>query len=350
MSMNGIDISGWQSGINLSAVPCDFVIIKATQGTGYVNPDCDRAYQQAKAAGKKLGVYHYAGGGGAVAEAEHFLQSIKGYIGEAILVLDWESEQNPNYANTGYAKQWLDTVYNKTGIRAIVYTNKSFLLSYDWKEIAKNHALWLAQYADTKPTGYQSDPWQSYNGAGAWKSWVLHQYSASGTLPGYSGNLDLDIAYMDAAAWDKYARGENPQQSSPSTPEGSVLDLAVKVMQGIYGSGEERKNALGSRYDEVQNFINHIYTASIDALISEVWEGRYGSEDVRKTVLGIRYEEVQKKINETSGMAKKTYTVKSGDSLSGIATRFGTTVAKLQSLNGIKNVNLIYPGQVIVIG
>ena len=48
MSMNGIDISSHQSGINLSKVPCDFAIIKATQGTSYVNPDCDRAYQQAK--------------------------------------------------------------------------------------------------------------------------------------------------------------------------------------------------------------------------------------------------------------------------------------------------------------
>ena len=58
--LNGIDISSWQTGIDLSVVPCDFVVIKATGGIGYVNPDCDRAYQQAKAQGKKLGFYHYA--------------------------------------------------------------------------------------------------------------------------------------------------------------------------------------------------------------------------------------------------------------------------------------------------
>ena len=50
MSMNGIDVSGWQKGIDLSKVPADFVIIKATQGTSYVNSDCDRAYQQKTAA------------------------------------------------------------------------------------------------------------------------------------------------------------------------------------------------------------------------------------------------------------------------------------------------------------
>lgn len=42
-----------------------------------------------------------------------------------------------------------------------------------------------------------------------------------------------------------------------------------------------------------------------------------------------------------------TYTVKSGDTLSGIASKYGTTVAKLVELNGIKNANLIYRGQVI---
>lgn len=68
MALNGIDISNWQSGINLAVVPCDFVVIKATEGTGYVNPDYERAYRQAKTAGKCLGIYlcvwwKYTGGG-----------------------------------------------------------------------------------------------------------------------------------------------------------------------------------------------------------------------------------------------------------------------------------------------
>ena len=105
--MNGIDISSWQEGINLDVVPCDFVICKATQGVGYVNPDCDRAYQQAKKAGKCLGVYHYASGNDAVAEAEFFLKNIQGYIGEAILVLDWESAQNANFGKCDFT--WCKT-------------------------------------------------------------------------------------------------------------------------------------------------------------------------------------------------------------------------------------------------
>ena len=41
------------------------------------------------------------------------------------------------------------------------------------------------------------------------------------------------------------------------------------------------------------------------------------------------------------------YTVKSGDTLSGIARRFGVSVRYLVNLNGISNPNLIYPGQII---
>ena len=45
----------------------------------------------------------------------------------------------------------------------------------------------------------------------------------------------------------------------------------------------------------------------------------------------------------------KTYTVVRGDTLSHIALRYGTTVSYLAKLNNIKNVNLIYVGQVLKI-
>ena len=45
----------------------------------------------------------------------------------------------------------------------------------------------------------------------------------------------------------------------------------------------------------------------------------------------------------------RTYTVKSGDTLSGIAAKFGTTYQAIAAKNGISNPNLIYPGQVLTI-
>ena len=97
--MRGIDISGWQKGIQLDKIDLDFVIIKATQGTTITsNSFADQANQAFKL-GKKVGFYHYAGGGGAEAEAKHFFNAVKPYLGKAILVLDWEGEQNPNFGN-----------------------------------------------------------------------------------------------------------------------------------------------------------------------------------------------------------------------------------------------------------
>lgn len=113
-------------------------------------------------------------------------------------------------------------------------------------------------------------------------------------------------------------------------------------MLGEFGNGEDRIRNLGTRYEEVQNFINHIWVTSTDNLAHEVLSGRYGNGDVRKAVLGIRYNDVQEQVN--AGNAQY-YTVQSGDTLSGIASRYGTSYQKIAQLNGIGNPNLIYAGQ-----
>ncbi len=206
MSMNGIDISHWQDGIDLAGVPCDFVIVKATQGTSFVDSCCDKFYQEAKKLGKKLGVYHFADGKSTgKQEADHFIKNVKGYIGEAILVLDWEADALKK--GVGYAKAFLDRVYEVTGVKPLIYMSKSVCRAYDWTEVVNgNYGLWLAQYANREITGYQKKPWTDNKGMGAFKSVAIHQYTSSGRIGNYKGNLDLDIAYMDEKAWDKYAK------------------------------------------------------------------------------------------------------------------------------------------------
>lgn len=48
MSLNGIDISNHQAGLDLAKVSADFVICKATEGTGFVDPYCNGFIQRAK--------------------------------------------------------------------------------------------------------------------------------------------------------------------------------------------------------------------------------------------------------------------------------------------------------------
>ena len=346
MALNGIDISSWQNGINLAVVPCDFVVIKATEGINYVNPDYMRAYEQAKTAGKCLGIYHYANGGNIQAEADYFLGNVGNRLGEAMLVLDWEAGNNSSFGNCDYAwcKSWLDYVYRKTGVHPILYCSQS--IAYKFDNIG-NYGLWIAQDANNDPTGYQDTPWNEGE-----YTCAIRQYTSCGRLSGYAGNLDLDKFYGSKEDWGKYTVSdktnvvvpEQPEAPKPATvtPEGSTLDLAYKTMLGEFGNGEDRIRNLGTRYEEVQNFINHIWITSTDNLAQEVLSGRYGNGDVRKTVLGSRYLAVQDQVNAGSA---QYYTVQSGDTLSGIAAKYGTSYQKVAQLNGISNPNVIYVGQ-----
>ena len=203
--MNGIDISKWNP-IDLSKVECDFVIVKATQGTSYVSSRFKEQIQQADNLGKLLGVYHYASKGGAMAEAEHFLDTVKDYIGRVILCLDWEGDQNENFGNPEYALAWLRYVEQKTGIKPFIYMSKSVCRQYS-KQWDASFPLWCAQYANYSPTGYQENPWTDKKGFGPWNGCQILQYSSKGRLKGYSKDLDLDKAYFDEEQWLKYASG-----------------------------------------------------------------------------------------------------------------------------------------------
>ena len=105
MSLNGIDISNWQQGIDLSKVPCDFVIAKATQGTSYVSSDCSRQVEQALKLGKCVGIYHYVAGGDAAAEANYFVDNCRNWVGKVVFCIDWESNQNSAWGNEAYLEE-----------------------------------------------------------------------------------------------------------------------------------------------------------------------------------------------------------------------------------------------------
>lgn len=228
--MNGIDIAKYQKGIDLSKVPCDFVIIKATQGISYVSKTFRAQIEDAIKNNKHIGVYHYAGGGGYNNEAEHFLKTVAPYIGRAILVLDWEGEQNPNFNNHAYAVEWLKYVYNKTGIKPFIYMSKSVCRAY--KGWDASFPLWCAQYKNKASTGYQESPWTDNKGFGPWKAPLIYQYTSHGVLSGYNGFLDLDKSYI--SDWDVYCKPikETSPVSHPMIRKGAKGE-AVKLAQTL---------------------------------------------------------------------------------------------------------------------
>ena len=118
--LHGIDISNYQRGLRIADIQADFVIVKASEGVGYADPSAKDLAHQTLQSGRRLGMYHFAhpGKNTAQAEAEWFLKIIQPYIGKAILALDWEAD---TISDTAWAKEWLDIVYQKSGVRPWIY-------------------------------------------------------------------------------------------------------------------------------------------------------------------------------------------------------------------------------------
>ena len=253
---NGIDISNHQGKMDLAAVlkqtATDFVICKATEGTGFVDKYCDKFMVIAQDAGKQVGFYHFARPeyNAARAEADFFVRQTKGYFNKGIPVLDWESAGK---SNVKWAKEWLDRVYSVTGVKPVIYMSESVVNAYNWKAVAEaGYGLWVARYRD-----YNVDRNYDMSTCGKkpvvkwWSFYMMWQWTSVGRLNGYSGNLDCNAFYGDRAAWDAYVRtaeittgGVQVEQIYAYTTLAAELPIlrlgakgnAVKLVQLIVGA------------------------------------------------------------------------------------------------------------------
>ena len=183
--LSGADISKHNGEIVTDG---DFVIVKATEGVGYVDPRFEENIQNAISNGQLAGVYHYARpdtGNMPTVEAEHFVETIKPYLGKIMIVLDWE--QPGTVDQTDWAASWLWEVYSMTGVKPVIYMSSSVAADphYDWSgddySVAKNFPLWVADYTtddggnhvisyDVSKHGWETIMWQ-YTGDGVDRSW-----------------------------------------------------------------------------------------------------------------------------------------------------------------------------------
>lgn len=259
--LNGIDIASHQGNIDLAKVPADFVIVKATGGGGggfgYINPFCDSRYQLAKKSGKLLGFYHYAHEigfqGSAIDEADFFIKNTKNYFGEAIPILDWESD---NKHDVKWALAWLNRVYERTGVKPWFYTYTSVLQSYDFSPIAKaGYGLWVANYGTNAAIQGYSKPNPPFSPG--FDITACYQYSSNTFLSGYGNRLDANVFYGDKKAWQAYAgkkTDQKPQPTptpskpvSPSTPskpsEGKIKMKTLTLNSNVYLRTAAKKSA-----------------------------------------------------------------------------------------------------------
>ena len=306
--MYGIDVSEWQGNINwdLAKNQIDFAILKLGN-TGdntkfWLDKYFVRNYNECTRLGIPVGVYLYSYTN-EIANMEAAAREVVNYLKDKKLqlpvYLDMEDKEISPEGKDKLTQLCIsfNTIIEQAGFWAGVYANRNWFDNYLNKdEIKKRYTTWIAHYGVNE---------EKYRG-----EYDILQYSSSGKVSGISGNTDMNIMYRDLIS---EISGNSPQpKPEPQPAQKSNEEIADEVIAGKWGNGQDRINNLtnaGYDYNAIQNIVNE--------------------------KLGY--------INE------QTYVVKPGDTLSGIAAKYGTTYQELARKNGISNPNLIYPGQVLKI-
>jgi GH25 family lysozyme M1 (1,4-beta-N-acetylmuramidase) len=279
----GVDISSWQhqngASIDWNAVKAagnQFVVIKATEGTTYTNPDYAADKAGAQAAGLVVGAYHYARPAlpisTAADQARYFLAAAgnTNTAGQLAPVLDLETTGglNPNDL-TQWTQTFLRTVEAQTGRPPILYTYRSFWLN----KIANTQAfakypLWFAIYNDNPDPGALP---------GGWPSWLIWQYSSGGAVNGINGRVDVNAFCCSPTDLSTNANGTIDQIAARYAAE-PLLHLSLGVPtrgEGPAGGGRWQPYSNGLMFWSVETGARALYGPIAQKYLA--WGGSNGS-------------------------------------------------------------------------
>lgn len=197
-----IDVSNWQKGMTLPESKIDACIVKATEGTNFVDKFCDGFVQQCKRKGILYGFYHFMSSAKPEEQALFFAKNTIGYSLEGIPVLDVESELIPDWGE--YAQRFVDKYHAITGVYPIIYTSAAYLSRFNGYPLVDTCGLWLAGYPDSRERGLNDIPKFPYD-VSPWKFAAMWQYTSNGIVDWWDAPIDLDVAWMDTGAWKLYA-------------------------------------------------------------------------------------------------------------------------------------------------
>ena len=305
----GIDVSNWQRYIDYSRVrnsEIDIVYIKASQGTNFKDPFFDYNYEKAKENGLRVGFYHFLTATNvedARQEARFFSSVIAGKTPDCKLAMDFE--------------QFRDGITAKevslTGKEMIVYSDLSNSRNVFNRELAQRYPLWFAYYGDYEALGNVETSWQTWEGV---------QYTNTGIVPGVNGYVDRNRFTQDILLDES---SNVPQIDNP--PDNfNTSEVLYTVVKGDTLSEIAQK--FGTTVQEIAS-VNGIKNPNL------IFPGQVFRIFTNTNING----------NVTNEVSHVVYTVKRGNTLSGIARRFGVSVQSIVDLNQIPNPNLIFPGQ-----
>ncbi len=284
--LKGIDISKWQKGINLDAIKTDFVIAKATEGIGYVDPTCDRYVQWCIKNKKQFGFYHFARTtNDPIAEAQFYVKNTRNYFEHGLPVLDYEgtAKNPPKASDVEWCRKWMVEVHRLTGVLPVFYTYEALEHQFDWSPVADLRGkLWLAKYPP------MSRIIHNYNFSMCVKPtpkhWrvldmIMWQFAGdNGRVDGYNGGIDCDVFYGGVETWlelsaktlldtTEHANTDEKDNEPINTPNKELLAEIERLKRDLKTSKEKNVKML-SELKAIKKIMQE-YTNCIDTWIAE---------------------------------------------------------------------------------
>lgn len=282
-------------------------------------------------------IWYQVGGNASLGEQvlNTFLPQVQTPKG-SIVALDYESGASADkQANTNAILHGMRMI-KAAGYTPMYYSYKPYTLANVYvDQIIREfpNSLWMAAYPD-----YNVTPTPNYNVFPSMDGVAIYQFTSTYIAGGLDGNIDL-TGITD----NGYTKNNNPENQTPAISQGQQADntpksdiavgnqVKVKFGAGSWATGEAIPDWVkGRTYNVAQVSGNRVLLAGINSWINKA--------DVE--IISVSSAPIQ-------SPAVNTYTVRSGDTLSSIAAKFGTNYQALASLNGISNPNLIYAGQVL---
>ena len=390
MVKRGIDVSAHNGNIDLVTLSkngVDFVIIRVGFGTkGTLDTKFKRNADLCVQNGIPFGFYWYSYAlsvEGARQEAQHILNAIAPYKDKYSYGVWFDMEDADGYKrkNGMPSNQTLRDmcaafckVIEDAGYYAGVYASSSWFNNQLAGSELSKYDKWVAQWPTSggKQRGLNVKSSERSN----FKLW---QFTSDGYFTGHSGRLDTNYAYIDYPALIRGGSAPTPEPTPTPKPSKSNEEIANEVMEGKWGNGTERRKRLeaaGYNYDAIQSIVNNKYPSG-DKPSTTTYKVQRG-DNLSKigSKYGVSWQEIaringiagpryviypgQKLTIPTGGTTPTpkpapshevnqytTYKVQKGDTLSKIASKYGTTYQNLAKINNIKNPNLIYVGQSI---
>ena len=305
----GIDISEFQGEIDFEEVRrsgIEAVYIRVGAGE-YTDEYFAENYERAKAAGLKIGFYHYVTARSVDEgrrQARFFASLAAGREPDMRLAMDFEYFGSLSVSQiNAISEAYLDELTALKKREAVIYSDLSNARNIFSRALAEKYPLWAAQYGADEPSAN-----------GKWREWVGFQYTDEGRVGGIYGNVDRNIFTEGIFLSDSWRiDGEKRTTVRART---RTLTVYVRAGDTLWAIARE-------------------YGTTVEAIAREnriVDPNRiFAGERLRITL-------------PARGSGEEIYTVRRGDTPISIAGKFGVTLSALEDRNGLERGETIYAG------